>query len=131
MQARIIVALCSALVMLDQSTAAVRTTSVAAEPGKASGKAGAQRPFRGGSFDELRRLPPIHGRVIVCMPALSVFLAHQEARLGRPLTEKEFQLYRDMAPAIEMDRADADAMRKGEPLPADMTFAMWQSMRKR
>ena len=89
----------------------------------------ADRPFRGGSFGELRDLKPIAGRVIACIPALPAFLAHQEKRLGRTLTEDEFDEFRDLAPAIEMDRADADKMLKGGPLPADLTFAAWQQMR--
>lgn len=49
--------------------------------------------------------------------------------LRRPLTEDEFKHYRNDAQAMEMDRTDAEALRKGELLPANMTFAARQAMR--
>lgn len=87
------------------------------------------RPFRGGSYGELIELDPIPNRVVVCMPVLSLWLQTQEQRLGRPLSEDEFETLRDLCPAIEMDQADAEELLKGEVLPSEMTFEIWQSMR--
>jgi hypothetical protein len=76
--------------------------------------------YRGGAYGELVGSARARGLSVVVMPCLQLLAEDREKKLGRPMTRAEFNAFRDIMPAIEMDPPDAAALqaRRGCTDPA-------------
>jgi hypothetical protein len=86
------------------SAAIVAATMLFAHPATAQ--------YRGGAYSELVRDARSRGLVVVISPCLQLLAEDREKRLGRPMTQREFNAFRDMMPAIQMDPQDAGALQQ-------------------
>jgi hypothetical protein len=75
-----------------------------------AGSASAQ--YRGGAYGDLIRDAQARGLSVVVMPCLQLQAEDRERRLGRPMTRAEFNTFRDMMPALQMDPPDARALQQ-------------------
>jgi hypothetical protein len=68
--------------------------------------------YRGGAYGELVGSARARGLAVVVMPCLQILAEDREKTLGRPMTRAEFNAFRDMMPAIQMDPPDAVALQE-------------------
>jgi hypothetical protein len=72
----------------------------------------AEAQYRGGAYGDL--VADAHARhlSVVVSPCLQLLAEDRERRLGRAMSRREFNAFRDMMPALQMDPADAQALQK-------------------